>query len=149
MKDLTNYQENQEGAVTPSETVLNIVMKSIKAIYPAWRTTIKSQAELDNMKREWLIGFVESNIKTDKQINRGLKLARADKNPFLPSIGQFIEWCKSPDPSHRAFNTKLLENKGTKLTPSEVKKMLADNKKAQVYKQVGQLPGIQDKENKE
>ena len=146
MKELTNIQK-QKQMVNDSETVLNIVMKSVRAIYPAWRTTIKTQAELDAMKKEWLLAFIENRINSDKQINRGLSSARKDKNPFFPSIGQFVEWCKSPDPSHKVFNTKLLENKGTKLTGKEVRKLLADNKKREMYKATGQLP--EHKENKE
>ena len=98
-----------ENAINGSEAVLNIVIKSIRSIYPAWRTSIKSQAELDGLKAEWLIAFQESKISTDIQINRGLAQCRQDTNPFLPSVGQFIEWCKKP-PEIQLFNNKMLEN---------------------------------------
>ena len=91
------------NAIGGSEAVLNIVMKSIRSIYPAWRTSVKSQAELDGLKAEWLIAFQESRIATDIQIKRGLAMARKDTNPFLPSVGQFIEWCKPTHASHQEF----------------------------------------------
>ncbi len=107
---------NQDG----TETILNIVIKSLRAIYPAWRTTIKSQIELDNMKKEWLKAFIENRINSDDKINRGLAQARQDIQPFLPSVGQFIKWCKKPHASYS--NCKLLET-GEPVTIERVKEM--------------------------
>ena len=112
----TNVNQQNE-----SEIVLNIVIKAIRSIYPAWRTTIKTQAELDNIKKEWLTGFIDNNIKTDIQINRGLAEARKDTNPFLPSIGQFIEWCKAPHASHVEF--KGLEYQPKKSSSERIKEI--------------------------
>ncbi len=50
---------------------------------------IESQARI-----EWLRGLIENGINTDKQISAGLAKCRAHNSPFLPSIGQFVEWCK-------------------------------------------------------
>lgn len=124
MNDLIKHTEQN---IEAEELVMNVVIKSIRAIYPAWRTAIKSQAELDNMKKEWLIGFMENRIRTDIQIERGLKAARKDPNPFLPSIGQFITWCKAPDRSHIEFDTKALGHDRTMLSKEEVKVLLKLN----------------------
>jgi hypothetical protein len=51
---------------------------------------IESQA-----RQEWLKGLIENGITSDTQINSGLAKARAHNSPFLPSVGQFIEWCKT------------------------------------------------------
>ncbi len=77
-----------------TEIVLNKVMSSIAAIYPAWKNAISSQEQANNIKKQWLIAFMENGITTDIQINKGLAQARKDTNPFLPPVGQFIEWCK-------------------------------------------------------
>lgn len=50
---------------------------------------IESQA-----RQEWLKGLVENGINSDQQINGGLAKCRAHNSPFLPSIGQFVTWCK-------------------------------------------------------
>jgi len=45
---------------------------------------------------------------------------------FMPSVGQFIKWCKAPHASHQLFdNTKLLEN-NNKLSPQEVKALIKE-----------------------
>ena len=109
------------STINGSETVLNIVIKSIRSIYPAWRTSVKSQAELDGLKAEWLIAFQESRISTDIQINRGLAMARKDTNPFLPSVGQFIDWCKPTHASHQEFVG--LEHKRDSVTSDRIAAM--------------------------
>jgi hypothetical protein len=45
------------------------------------------------MRQQWLIGFLENGITSDLQINEGMAKARKYNKPFLPSVGQFIEWC--------------------------------------------------------
>lgn len=47
------------------------------------------------MRQQWLIGMLENKILTDIQIDAGLAAARKSTSQFLPSIGQFIEWCNS------------------------------------------------------
>lgn len=100
MQNLTKFEEaSQRG----SEYVLNVVIKSLRSIFPGWKAAIKTQVELDNLKQQWLIAFIENNIKTDTQIQRGLAAARLSTSSFLPSIGQFIDWCKSPPPCPKEF----------------------------------------------
>lgn len=45
-------------------------------------------------RQEWLKGLIENGITSDLQINAGLSKCRAHNSPYLPSIGQFIEWCR-------------------------------------------------------
>lgn len=55
-------------------------------------------------------GLIENKITADYQIESGLKKARAHNSPFLPSIGQFIEWCKSAQiQKYPSFETAYAE----------------------------------------
>ena len=47
------------------------------------------------MRQQWLIGFLENGIISDTQIDAGMAKARVYNKPYLPSVGQFIEWCNS------------------------------------------------------
>lgn len=49
---------------------------------------------MNQAKAEWFKGLIENNITSDLQIDAGLAKARTHNSPFLPSIGQFIAWCK-------------------------------------------------------
>ncbi len=47
-------------------------------------------------QRQMVASFNESGVNTPRQVDIGLAKARAQSAPFLPSPGQFCEWCK-PD----------------------------------------------------
>lgn len=70
------------------------MFKSLKAIFPAWAVAIKDPEIESQARQEWLKGLVENGINSDQQINGGLAKCRAHNSPFLPSIGQFVTWCK-------------------------------------------------------
>jgi hypothetical protein len=67
----------------------------LKAIFPAWAVAIKDPEIESQARQEWLRGLIENGINTDGQINAGLAKCRAHNSPFLPSIGQFVDWCKA------------------------------------------------------
>lgn len=75
---------------------------------------------MNQAKAEWFKGLIENNITSDLQIDAGLSKARTHDSPFLPSIGQFIGWCKDStetqwQPMEAVF--------------AEIQSMLAQNRK--------------------
>lgn len=77
--------------------VFNELFRQLKATFPAAISNFKEQSDLDEFKRQWTIAFIENGIRTLEQINIGMKIARQQTNPFLPSPGQFVQWCKQGD----------------------------------------------------
>lgn len=145
-KDLIYSEETKEIAKVnssiESEKVLNIVINSLRGIFPSWRNAIKTQVELDNLKKEWLTAFIANKINTDAKINKGLSIARKSTSPFIPSLGQFIEWCKVPNVyiHIELDNLKHVD----KTPPSEVTKMLKE--KCPWYKSKKYEPAEQEQE---
>ncbi|WP_072006622.1 replication protein P [Escherichia coli] len=39
-------------------------------------------------------GFPENGITTMEQVSAGMRVARRQNRPFLPSPGQFVAWCR-------------------------------------------------------
>lgn len=70
------------------------MFRSLKAIFPAWLSAIRDPEVEAQARAEWLKGLIENGINSDSQINAGLAKCRAHNSPFLPSIGQFVTWCK-------------------------------------------------------
>ena len=67
----------------------------MSAIKPGWENAFRGdQEKLNSARREWLTAFKDNAINTVEMLERGLFKARQDPNPFLPSIGQFVDWCK-------------------------------------------------------
>lgn len=135
-QDLALITKGQE-----SEIVLNTVINSLRGIFPGWRNAIKTQSELDNLKKEWLAAFIDNKINTDTQINKGLSIARQSTSSFIPSLGQFIEWCKVPTINIESVN---LENVN-KTSPKKVTQML--QKKCPWYKSRNAPSKPKDKTN--
>jgi hypothetical protein len=85
----TEHSNRQQAA-----NLVNKIFRSLTAIFPAWGAAIKDQEAMNQAKAEWFKGLIENNITSDIQIDAGLAKARTHNSPFLPSIGQFISWCK-------------------------------------------------------
>jgi len=54
--------------------------------------------EHDEWKKELIIALSDAGVNTIEQIDNCKSMSRLDKNPFLPSIGKIVSWCK-PDPA--------------------------------------------------
>lgn len=89
-----------------AERVVNQILLALKEMKTAWRTSFKTQAEVDGYREQLLIACVENNIKQQEQINQGLAAARKDPSDFLPSIGKFVQWCIDDGAhwEHKAFD---------------------------------------------
>lgn len=104
MQDSTGSNKNQiSTSTTPtgsteyskasSANLLNKIFTSLKAIFPGWTSAIRDQETFNQVRAEWLKGLLENGINSEAQIEYGLANARRHASPFLPSVGQFIQWC--------------------------------------------------------
>jgi len=73
---------------------VNKLFTQLQAIFPAWRQAFPNDAAVGEAKRQWSLGLIESGLTSGDSIKSGLAKARKSKNPFLPSIGQFVDWCQ-------------------------------------------------------
>ncbi|MEG0281338.1 MAG: replication protein P [Morganella sp. (in: enterobacteria)] len=77
--------------------VFNELFRQLKATFPAAMTNFQTQDDLNEFRRQWVLAFSENGIRTVEQINAGMRIARQQEKPFLPSPGQFVQWCKQAD----------------------------------------------------
>jgi hypothetical protein len=77
-----------------NEQVINKLFTALTGIYPAWKAAYPTMENLNEAKRQWLIAFKDEELDRWEYVERGLKEARQDTNRFLPSVGQFIDWCR-------------------------------------------------------
>ncbi|EMK1731206.1 DNA replication protein [Salmonella enterica] len=85
----------QATAPVPDATVriFNDLFRQLCAAFPATSAQFKTQADFNELRRQWLMAFAENDINTMEQVERGMRVARQQATPFLPSPGQFIAWC--------------------------------------------------------
>jgi hypothetical protein len=80
--------------LTITEQVINKLFVELASIYPAWKQAFPNQQALDESKRQYMKAFKEEGLDSWDFVERGLKEARRDTSPFLPSVGQFVDWCR-------------------------------------------------------
>ncbi|MGX1904003.1 replication protein P [Enterobacter asburiae] len=74
--------------------VFNKLFNELRAAFPASMANFREQRDLDEFRRQWLLAFQENGIHSMAQVDVGMRVARSQVRPFLPSPGQFVAWCK-------------------------------------------------------
>ncbi|ECU0389430.1 phage replication protein, partial [Salmonella enterica] len=86
-------QHDDKPQVEQVAKVINNVFSQLMAAFPA-TTANRSQAEMNEIRRQWVLAFRENGITTMEQVAAGMRVARRQERPFLPSPGQFVAWCR-------------------------------------------------------
>ncbi|HBN5582653.1 TPA: phage replication protein [Citrobacter freundii] len=86
------YQER--APVEQVAQVFNGLFNQLRAAFPASMANFRTQEDLNEFRRQWLLAFQENGIHSMAQVDAGMRIARRQERPFLPSPGQFVAWCK-------------------------------------------------------
>ncbi|VDZ89239.1 replication P family protein [Lelliottia amnigena] len=73
--------------------IINGLFVQLAAAFPASLVN-RSQEDVNEIRRQWVLAFKENGITTMEQVDAGMRVARSQERPFLPSPGQFIKWCR-------------------------------------------------------
>lgn len=74
--------------------IVNEIFDRLLAMSPGYRAAWPTENSFQATKREWMNAFKLANLTNVNRIKKGLDKARLNPNPFIPSPGQFIDWCK-------------------------------------------------------
>ncbi|HBE2655862.1 TPA: phage replication protein [Escherichia coli] len=86
-------QYDEKPQVQQVAQIINGVFSQLLATFPASLAN-RDQNELNEIRRQWVLAFRENGITTMEQVNAGMRVARRQNRPFLPSPGQFVAWYK-------------------------------------------------------
>lgn len=67
--------------------IFNTLFSALRAAFPASLHSFNDQAEFNELRRQWALAFHENGVTTMEQVNAGLRVARRQEKPFLPSLG--------------------------------------------------------------
>jgi hypothetical protein len=73
--------------------VVNMLVRELKAIFPAWRQAWPDDESLQMYKRSMVKGFVAEGITRIEQVRFGVAACRRLPSDFVPSVGRFIAMC--------------------------------------------------------
>lgn len=76
-----------------SAKVIEKLFNELKSIFPAWRHAWPNDKAENNAKRTWTKAFIAARLSSIEQIRYGIEKSRRSGSPFMPSIGEFIQWC--------------------------------------------------------
>ncbi|MEJ6520310.1 replication protein P [Shewanella bicestrii] len=114
---INEQQEQAPMTIGPNShiaKIVNEVLKQLIAVKPAHKQAFSVHGAVAEWKKSWTIAFAQHGIRTLEQIELGIKRAQLDPNPFMPSCGQFIQWCNPSELSEvdvlEAFN-RMIERK--------------------------------------
>lgn len=91
---MPEVQDTQAPQAEQTAEIFNALFSELRATFPASVHSFNDQDAFDELRRQWLLAFRENGITTMEQVNAGLRVARRQERPFLPSPGQFIAWCR-------------------------------------------------------
>jgi hypothetical protein len=74
--------------------VINALFRELEAIFPNFMRAWPNESILKTAKTNWLLAFVEANVNSMRHLQIGLKKARSHPKSWVPTVGEFIEWCK-------------------------------------------------------
>lgn len=94
LPEMQDEQAVKRQAAKTAE-IFNELFRQLLAVFPVLAN--KSVEDLNEMRRQWLLAFKENGITTVEQINAGMRVARKQEKPFMPSPGQFVAWCRSEE----------------------------------------------------
>jgi len=89
-----NPRKPKDEASSTLVTAVNNLFKELRSIRSAWRQAWPDQETYQASKRQWFQAFIEAGICSQGQIDFGMTQVRKQSGDFIPSPGQFIEWCK-------------------------------------------------------
>ncbi|WP_436875833.1 replication protein P [Siccibacter turicensis] len=97
-------QHDDDHSVHHVAQVINGVFSQLLAAFPASLVN-RDQNELNEIRRQWVLAFKENAITSMEQVNAGMRVARRQEKPFLPSPGQFVAWCREESSSAAGLPT--------------------------------------------
>lgn len=86
--------QDEKPQVEQTAEIFNALFSQLRAAFPASATSFTDQVAFNELRRQWLLAFRENGITTMEQVAAGMRIARRQEKPFLPSPGQFVAWCK-------------------------------------------------------
>ncbi|MDA3133599.1 replication protein P [Atlantibacter subterraneus] len=90
-------EQQSEPRQEHAAQVFNELFRQLRAAFPASMSVFKTQADIDEFRRQWLLAFAENGITSFAQVDAGMRIARTQEKPFMPSPGQFVAWCRAEE----------------------------------------------------
>lgn len=92
---LAQVASPQQRPLTERDTQLVArLLEQIKAVFPAWKHAYPTEESQRVALAEWTRALVDAGCTRREQLQLGMRVARSKPHPWIPSTGEFIQWCQ-------------------------------------------------------
>lgn len=107
-----------------NEQFADELIKQFTGIWPSLRATMCPD-EVFQYQVQMVKALAENSLNTPEAIQRGFKLARSEGGQYLPSVPQFVKWCR---PEKKASNNYYIALPPQEITSEEREKFMGMSK---------------------
>jgi hypothetical protein len=93
MTDAPVRQHMQPLTEHDTRTVSRL-LEQLKAVFPAWQRAYPTEEQQRSALAEWTRALVDAGCTSREQLQLGMRVARSKPHPWIPSTGEFIQWCQ-------------------------------------------------------
>lgn len=115
-----------------TKKVINYLFSELQCICTCWQQAWPTPEICKAAKRSWFRALVIANINTREQINKGLDVLRLRSTPdavFVPTVGQFIAFCRPAKEFYVSEKIPALEHEKRKEVAKKALNALLDDLK--------------------
>jgi hypothetical protein len=93
-------EEAKANESSADRDLISGIFVRLQSACPAWKQSLaglgqdEAQQVFNQAKRDWLNAFMENQINDMRLINYAFSRLLATPNPFMPTVGEFIAWCR-------------------------------------------------------
>ena len=106
-----------------NEELADVLINSFIGIWPSIAGTMNPE-NLQLYKVQMIRGLMENGLNTPEAVSTGCKKARTEGGQYLPSVPEFVRWCK-PERKEQCHNL-LPRIEKNEATPEQKEKFLAE-----------------------
>jgi hypothetical protein len=94
------------------------LIKQFSGIWPSLRATMRPE-DIFEYQVQMIKALTENGLNTQEAIVKGFKMARTEGGQYLPSVPEFVRWCR-PDKQHQQ-NYKIASPQKTVTTEDQLR----------------------------
>lgn len=103
MDDAANKIKESKGIVICDEAkpvsqadnnAMTVVFNQLMQVFPYHKKQFSSDDDFSRYKAQFIKGLIDSGIRRREQFEKAFKKARERIYPTLPTIGEFLSWCR-------------------------------------------------------
>lgn len=106
-----------------NEAFANELIKQFSGIWPSLRATMRPE-DILQYQGQMIKALTETGLNTPEAIQHGFRKARTEGGQYLPSVPEFVRWCK-PERKEQCHNL-LPRVETTESTPEQREQLRVD-----------------------